>query len=474
MTTLNYDSASLCALATARGQGHLFNFFDELSAGQREKFLQQVATLDFNLIDQLIAQFVRGPGHAAEGGRLEPAPVISVPATPEEKAAETRARAAGEEALRQGRVGFFLVAGGQGTRLGIQGPKGAFTIGPVTERTLFDLHAQKILSLRRRYGALLPWLIMTSDANDAQTREFFSAHKHLGLGEDTVRIFKQGNMPAVGRDGRVLMTARDEIALSPNGHGGSLKALHDSGTLEWLRSKGVDTLSYFQVDNVLVKIGDPVFIGHHVLANAQMSTKVCRKRDWKERVGVLARRFGRLCVVEYSDLPDAIAQETDAQGNLKWWAGSIAIHVLDTGFVEQLNRGGFQLPYHKAEKAVPCIGLDGNPVALKPGQKNGVKFETFVFDALPYAARTANMETLRQEDFSPVKNAEGEDSPQTAQRDLMELYARWLEAAGRKVPRKDDGTLNCRIEISPLTSLDGSGLEGTAPKRIKAGADVVL
>jgi UDP-N-acetylglucosamine/UDP-N-acetylgalactosamine diphosphorylase len=233
-----------------------------------------------------------------------------------------------------------------------------------------------------------------------------------------------------------LLLAKDELALSPNGHGGSIKALHDSGTLHWLKDEGVDTLSYFQVDNVLVKIGDPVFIGHHVLARSQISTKVCRKRDWREKVGVLGRRDGRRCVIEYSDLPESLAQETDAQGALKWWAGSIAIHILDAGFIRQLNQGGFQLPYHKAEKAVPCIGADGNPVDLKPGEKNAVKFETFIFDALPCAERTVVMETPRQEDFSPVKNAKGEDSPETAQRDMMELYARWLAAAGVKVPRK--------------------------------------
>ena len=144
------------------------------------------------------------------------------------------------------------------------------------------------------------------------------------------------------------------------------------------------------------------------------------------------------------------------------------------GFIAQLNQGGFQLPYHKAEKAVSCLGPDGNPVLLKPGEKNAVKFETFIFDALPYAECAVVMETPRQEDFSPVKNAQGEDSPETARRDLLELYARWLAAAGRKVPRKRNGALNCHLEISPLTSLEGEGLEGKAPQKIKAGQDVVL
>ncbi|MGD0091297.1 MAG: UDPGP type 1 family protein [Planctomycetota bacterium] len=476
MSSIQYDPASLCTMATAHGQGHLFNFFEELPEAGREKLLKQIASLEFSVVDRLIAQFIHGAGQLpCEGGKIEPAPVLTIPATPEEQQAEQAARTAGTAALREGRVGCFLVAGGQGTRLGIQGPKGAFKIGPVTERTLFQLHAEKILALRRRYQAPIPWLIMTSDANDAETCAFLLQNKCFGLGMDTVRIFKQANMPAVDPEGRILLQAKDEIALSPNGHGGAIKALHDAGLLHWLKRQGVDTLSYFQVDNVLVKIGDPVFIGHHVLARSQISTKVCRKRDWQEKVGLLCQRGGRLCVLEYSDLPDSLAQETDAAGALKYWAGSIAIHILDVGFVGELNRGGFQLPYHKAEKAVPCVGPDGNPAALQPGEKNAIKFETFIFDALPYAERTVVLETPRQEDFSPVKNPAGEDSPATAQRDLMELYARWLASAGTKVPRKKkDGTLNCRLEISPLTSLEGEGLEGKAPKRIKVGTDVVL
>jgi len=474
MSSIQYDPSSLRAMATAHDQGHLFAFFDELPAAGREKLLKQVATLEFSVLDRLIAQFVRGPGQMAEGGKIEPAAVITIPATESEKKAEQTAREAGEAALRAGRVGCFLVAGGQGTRLGIEGPKGAFEIGPVTKRTLFQLHAEKILALRRRYKAPIPWLIMTSDANDEQTRAFFAERHCFNLGAETMRIFKQANMPAVDREGRILLQAKDELALSPNGHGGSIKALYDSGTLHWLQGQRVDTLSYFQVDNVLVKIGDPVFIGHHVLAGSQISTKVCRKRGWQEKVGLLCRRSGRLCVIEYSDLPERMAQETDAHGGLKWWAGSIAIHILDVGFIGRLNQGGFQLPYHKAEKAVACIGPEGKPVGLKPGEKNAVKFETFIFDALPCAERAMVMETPRQEDFSPLKNAKGEDSPETARRDLMELYARWLAAAGRKVPRKDDGALNCRLEISPLTSLYGEELEGKAPKEIEASQDVTL
>ena len=412
-----HDPKRLRDLANAHNQGHLFAFYDTLTPEQQAHLLEQVAQVEFDVVDRLVAELIKGAAHHAEQ-KLEPPPVIRTPRSSHEKAAEQTARTAGEAALRAGRVACFLVAGGQGTRLGLHGPKGAFQIGPVTHRTLFELHAQKIHALRSIFKAPVPWLIMTSDANDAETKSFFEKEKFFGLGADTIRIFKQANMPAVSRDGKILMQSKHEIALSPNGHGGSIKALWDSGSIAWLKGMGVDTLFYFQVDNVLTKIGDPAFVGHHVSAKSEMSTKVLKKRDWKEKVGVLGLIDGKLGVIEYSDLPEALAKETDASGGLKWWAGNIAIHVLDVAFIERLNKGGFKLPYHKAEKAVPCIGPDGKPVQLKPGEKNGIKFETFVFDALTAAKTTVNVETLRDVDFSPVKNAEGEDSPQTARRDL--------------------------------------------------------
>jgi len=467
------DVNALKARAESHGQGHLFQFFSELSSESRNKLIEQVSAIEFSVVDKLIAEFLEGAHHAEGDVKLEPPPVIPLPSSPLEKQAEKSARDAGDEAFRKGRVGCFLVAGGQGTRLGLNGPKGAFKVGPITDRTLFQIHAEKILALRRRYKTAVPWLIMTSDANDAETKAFFNERHFFGMGENTIRIFKQANLPAVSRSGKILLHAKDEIALSPNGHGGSIKALWDSGAIAWIKSIGVDTLFYFQVDNVLTNIGDPVFIGHHVRTQSQMSTKVCRKRDWKEKVGVLGLRNGRLSVIEYSDLPEAVAREVGANGQLKWWAGNIAIHVLDVGFIEKLNQGGFQLPYHKAEKAVPNIGSDGQPAVLKPGEKNGVKFETFVFDALSQADTTLNVETSRLEDFSPIKNAEGEDSPQTARRDFMEQYARWLTTGGAQVPRHADGTLNCRIEISPLTSLDGENLKA-APRKIEPGSDLLL
>ena len=469
------DYAEVQALAKAYGQEHLFAFWSKLTEAEKSRLAKQVASVDFELVKDLHSQLVAQKAPPAlDPKKFKLAPVICLPETDEEKAKADEARRIGEEALRKGRVGFFLVAGGQGTRLGLSGPKGCYDVGPVRKRSLYQLHAEKIMALRKRYDTELPWVILTSDATDKATQAFFEERFYFGLGEDTVRFCKQESLPAIDAEGRLLLEGRSSLTMSPNGHGGSIKAIHDSGCLKWLRDQGIDTLSYFQVDNVLVRIGDPVFIGHHLQAEAEMSSKVCRKRDWREKVGVIGYVDGKLSVIEYSDLPDELAQETLPDGSLKWWAGSIAIHALDVGFLERLNAGGFKLPYHKAEKAIKCIGPDGNPVKLKTGEKNGVKFETFIFDALPMAKASATVETDRNHDFAPIKNATGEDSPDTARRMLKNLWTDWLERAGKTVPRKPDGSPDCRIDISPLTSLEGEGLSDLDIGDIKPGGRVVV
>ena len=461
-------------ILTRKQQGHALSFIRQASLDEKKKLLSQLAQVDCDHLERLTHDFLDTQAVLLPNIRFEPAPVIEWPNTAADCLAAVAARAEGEKALRAGRLACFLVAGGQGTRLGLSGPKGCFEIGPVTKRTLFQIHAEKILALRRRYGTPFPWVIMTSTANDEETRSFFSAQDFFGLKQESVFFCVQENMPAVSNNGKLLLESKVSLALSPNGHGGSIKALHASGALHWLREQGADTLFYFQVDNPLTKMCDPLFVGHHLLAQADMSSKVLLKANWDEKVGVVGYRDGKLGVIEYFDLPKNLAQQTDAAGKLRFWAGNSAIHVLGVNFVERLNQGGFQLPYHTIEKDFACIGVDGAPVQLRPGEKNGIKFETFVFDALPLARATVTLETQREEDFAPVKNAAGVDSPATARALLTHQYVRWLEAAGHRVPRKADGMPDCRLEISPLTSLDGTELSGQKIPEIKPGADVVL
>jgi len=275
-------------------------------------------------------------------------------------------------------------------------------------------------------------------------------------------LFVQGTLPAVDREtGQVLLEAPDAIALSPDGHGGLLRALRREGILDELRERGIRTICTFQVDNPLLRLARPELLGHHALAEAEMSNLAIRKLGPAERMGVFATVDGRTALVEYSDLPEDLAEKRGPDGDLVFWAGSPAVHCLEVGFVERLTGGGGGLPFHRADKKVAHLGPDGTLV--QPDAPNAVKFEAFIFDALPLADRTVTVESLRSEDFSPIKNAEGADSPATARRDLNREYARWLELVGVEVPRDADGDPADDLEIDPRVAMDPEELAGRLP-----------
>jgi UDP-N-acetylglucosamine/UDP-N-acetylgalactosamine diphosphorylase len=436
------------------GQGQVFAFFAEAAPEDQRRLLDEAAEVDLDEIARLTRTLLADQGAAVNLEGLAPAPYEKRPGHGGDPAAWAQARAAGEAVLRAGRVAAFTVAGGQGTRLGYDGPKGTFAVTPVRGKTLFQVFAEKILAAGRRYGRPLHWFIMTSHANHAATEAFFAAHRFFGLDPARVHFFRQGRMPAVDFNGKILLETKTSLALSPDGHGGSLRALERSGALDLLQREGVDTLSYFQVDNPLVRCVDPAFIGWHHLRGSEMSSKMVAKAYAEEKVGVFCRQGGRLVVVEYSDLPLALQRETDATGGLRYVAGSIAIHVLDRDFVRRMAAGGegVALPFHRADKKIPTVDAAGAPV--RPEKPNGVKFELFVFDAKPFARSPLVIETLRADEFSPVKNAEGADSPLTCRQDQLRQFARWLRAAGGAVDTDATGLPAVPFEVSPLFGYD--------------------
>lgn len=461
------------------GQGHLFAFFDRLSPDEQRRLLAEAEEIDLGEIDRLTRTLLSKDAAAGvnlEG--LEPAHYEPLPEHGGDAAAWAKARTKGEEALRAGRVAAFTVAGGQGTRLGYNGPKGTFPVTPLKQKPLFRVFAEKIRAAGTRYGRPLHWFIMTSHQNHAATEAFFAEHNFFGLERDRVHFFRQGRMPAVTFDGKIMLETPGSLALSPDGHGGSLRALERSGSLDLMEREGIDTLSYFQVDNPLVRCIDPAFIGWHLLRGSEMSSKMVPKAYPEEKLGHFCAQGGRTVVIEYSDLPMEMQRETDAKGQLRYIAGSIAIHVLDREFVRRMAGGrsaaagsknqpagssspvpassnaeaGATLPFHRADKKIPTVTADGTPV--KPEKPNGVKFEMFVFDALPFAKNPVVIETRRADDFSPVKNAEGVDSPQTCRDDQLRQFARWLRANGAEVDADETGRPRATIEVSPLFGYD--------------------
>lgn len=453
-------------------QEHLIDALARLDGEPRARLEAQLDGIDLMLVRRLIRQLVEGDKQLPYA-QIEPPDVVGLPRSDGDIARDRHALRAGQELLAENRVAAVLVAGGQGTRLGFDGPKGDFPFAPITGRTLFAHHAAKIAAVRRRYGCDLPWYIMTSPQNATATRVLFAQHGWFDLPQDSVHLFVQGTMPAVDRKtGRILLEAPDRVALSPDGHGGLFQALRRHGLLDDMRDRGVTTMFTFQVDNPLARVARPEFLGHHASGHAEMSSIVVRKRDPAERVGIVARSQGKTVLVEYSDLPDELAEARDTNGDLRFWAGSIAEHAIELTLAERVTEDGATLPFRRALKRVPYVDDEGRQVT--PDAPNSVKFESFIFDALPLAHCVISVEVVRGEEFSPIKNADGEDSPATARRDLNREYARWLEQAGVSVPRDPGGDPTVDIEVDPRYALDAEELAGRIPTGLRIDGPLVL
>jgi UDP-N-acetylglucosamine/UDP-N-acetylgalactosamine diphosphorylase len=271
---------------------------------------------------------------------------------------------------------------------------------------------------------------------------------YYGLEADSICIFQQGTEVNFSQEGQILLARKDCLSTSPDGHGGSLKALYKSGAIADMKSRGIEYISYFQVDNPLISIFDPLFVGLHAMDEAEMSSKSLIKTGQFEKVGNFCLADGKITVIEYSDLQDDLAKKTNPDGSLVFSLGSIAIHIVSRGFIERLNTRGFALPYHKAVKKISYIDLQTGRL-VEPQKPNGIKLETFVFDALPLAQKSIILETIRSEEFAPVKNAAGADSPQVTKEMMLARAASWLADAGVKIPAKQDGSIDCQIEVAP-------------------------
>jgi UDP-N-acetylglucosamine/UDP-N-acetylgalactosamine diphosphorylase len=435
----------------AAGQEHVLRWWDRLSDDERRELVQQIEALDLDEFARLFAQ----RDHVYTAPSMET--IRPVPVVPVDSPDNLRYCRLGEEALRRSEVAVLVVAGGQGTRLGFDHPKGLFPIGPVSNKSLFQIHAEKVLALQRRYNAAVPLLVMTSQATHIPTEEYFTQNHYFGLPKEEVHFFRQGTMPALDLvTGKLLMEAPGRLFLSPDGHGGTLTALASSGLLNRLQKKGIRHIFYFQVDNPLVKAADPTFLGCHIDKRSEASSRVLPKLGPTDKLGNFVQIDGRCSMIEYSDLPLEMAKQTDETGRLRLWAGSPAIHTFDVDFLARMTTGAGLIPLHVARKKVPCLDEEGRIV--KPEKENALKFERFIFDVLPLAERWAVVETSRREEFAPLKNAKGDDSPEAVKQAISDLAADWLERAGVRVPKRPDGGAAVALEVSPLFALDGAEL----------------
>jgi UDP-N-acetylglucosamine/UDP-N-acetylgalactosamine diphosphorylase len=444
------DNCLLLDELKASGQSHIVDHLDALAPEPRARLVAQLASFDYDLVKQLSGRARTTSGDAAgQVAEFDPAPVTMLDRPEEELAA---AGDMGKDAIREGQVAAFVVAGGQGSRLRFDGPKGCYQIGPISGKSLFQLHAEKLLAAARRYDTVIPLYAMTSTANDAAVRAFFEDNDYFGLGAENVMFCVQRMLPAFDTEGRFLLDAPDHVFQSPDGHGGSYFALHRSGALDDMQRRGIRIISYYQVDNPMVTVIDPLFIGEHMRTGSEMSSKVLRKCRPLEKLGVVGIIDGAARVVEYSEIPEELQRKPLPDGSLKYAFGSIAIHAIDVAFAQRMATT--DLPFHLVQKRIPYLDPSGGMV--EPDGSNGVKFERFVFDGIPLARNPLVLEVRREDEFAPVKNFEGDDSPETARAAMIAQCTLWLGEAGVAVPQ------GAVVEISPMYALDAAEVAARA------------
>lgn len=459
---------ALRARYAAAGQDHVFAFWDTLAPAEQTALQTQLEGIDPARVNATVAQALAADEAARNetGARVDPPPADSVVSTVGGGADEAHYRALGLAAAAHGEVGVLLLAGGQGTRLGSSAPKGCYDIRLPSGKSLFQLQAERVAKLQELASkdgarAVVPWYIMTSGPTRAPTEAFFREHAFFGLDPANVVFFEQGTLPCVGNDGKILLDTPSRVATAPDGNGGIYAALRapraagDASVLDDMARRGVKYVHAYGVDNCLVKVGDPVFVGVCLAKQVPLGVKVVQKTDPSESVGVVAQKNGAFSVVEYSEIPQALSEARDAHGDLLLRAANIANHFYTVDFLaREVPAFEARMAYHVARKKIPAVDLaDG--ARKKPDTPNGIKLELFIFDVFPFCPRLAIHEVARAEEFSPLKNASGtaSDNPETSRRDLLAQQRRWLTAAGAHVADGVD------VELSPRVTYAGEGLE---------------
>lgn len=387
-------------------QTYLLHYLDRLSGEQRSRMEQTLEEIDWSLLDKLQHK-------ENKRGVFAPLGAMNLQEIAEQK---DEFEKIGLEAICAGKVGAVLLAGGQGTRLGFEHPKGTFNIGLTHELFIFEQQMKNLMEVIDKAGVFVPLYIMTSEKNNEETIQFWEKHSYFGYDKSYVRFFVQEMVPAVDYEGRIYMEESDKIAMSPNGNGGWFSSMEKCGLMEDLHKRNIEWLNVFAVDNVLQRIADPVFIGATLKAGCQSGAKVVRKADPYEKVGALCLEDGKPSIVEYYELTKEMAEATNEKGDLEYGFGVILNYLFRLDKLEEIVDN--KMPLHVVEKKIPYIDLEGNHI--KPEQPNGYKFETLVLDMVHLMENCLSFEVDRTKEFAPIKNKTGVDSIDTA-RELLKL-----------------------------------------------------
>ncbi|PNY22444.1 UDP-N-acetylglucosamine pyrophosphorylase [Tolypocladium capitatum] len=459
------------------GQDHVLTFYDSLGSDEKGALFEELSWFDPAHINDIATRALSPPKTEHASDTLEPLPDSATASILDSSTDDiSRWYGSGLDLIGQDKVAVVLMAGGQGTRLGSSAPKGCYDVGLPSHKSLFQIQAERIRKLQElaahkvgRGSAVLPWYVMTSGPTRGPTQQFFRENKFFGLDSANIKIFDQGVLPCISSDGKMLLEGKGKVAVAPDGNGGIYQALILSGVLDDMRKRGIQHIHAYCVDNCLVKVADPVFIGFSASLDVDIATKVVRKRNATESVGLILSKNGKPDVVEYSEIDRATAEAEDPKhaGVLKFRAANIVNHYYSFRFLESIPQWAHKLPHHVAHKKIPTIDLASGQ-AVKPESPNGIKLEQFVFDVFPMLSldKFACMEVRREDEFSPLKNArgKGEDDPDTSKRDVMAQGQRWAQEAGATVVGEGG------VEVSPLISYGGEGLEKLKGTSITAPA----
>lgn len=401
---MTYEEA-LHKLAPA-GQEHLLQYYEEINEEQKKFLLRQIEDLDLSLLE-----LIQDGAKEVEKGKLEPLGAVTL-----EEIAQKRDEyeKTGLEAIKACKVGAVLLAGGQGTRLGLDKPKGMLNVGVNKELYLFEQLVNNLMQVVKKADAWVPLLVMTSEKNNEDTTKFFEENNYFGYNKDFVFFFVQEMAPSVSYDGKIYMEEKDKLSTSPNGNGGWFSSLVKAGLLDKMEQLGVEWLNVFSVDNVLQKIADPVFVGATIEAGCVCGSKVVAKANPNEKVGVLCLEDGRPSIVEYYEMTDEIINSRDEEGKLLYNYGVILNYLFEIKTLTRIMNEN--MPTHVVEKKIPYMDEDGSQV--KPVEPNGYKFEELVLDMIHMMDNCLSFEVERNHEFAPIKNRTGVDSLESA-RELM-------------------------------------------------------
>lgn len=391
-------------------QEQLLSAYSRISdESEKQEFLNKILTIDFKQISDIYKDNVASKLEFTDEN-VEPIDFVDKYKLSKEE--YEKYEKIGIEKIKSGKLAVVTMAGGQGTRLGHKGPKGTFDLGLDSHKSIFEILTDTINEARNKYGVNIPWYIMTSEDNDAETQEFFNKNNYFGYPKEYVSFFKQGKLPMVNEEGKILIDEHGKIKEASDGHGGIFQSMRKDGVLFDLKSRNIEWVFIGGVDNVLVKPVDPILIGLACDRGVEAAGKSIIKASPSEKVGVFCKHNGKPSVIEYSEISKEMAEETTADGELKYAESHILCNLFSVNAIDKISTE--KLPYHKAHKKATYI--DENGKVIVPDKPNAYKFEAFLFDAFESLNDIIVLRVKREEEFAPVKNKEGQDSPETARK----------------------------------------------------------